>query len=135
MNPDIKVREECNKVLKKFKNPIEILFNTFDSELKNIDDKIISKTKQAGFSYFTPDNVFIAAYLNNPKKIRLHTYIGNKSIPDVKRLKGSPQWGIFILEREEDLQKALDIAKTSFEMRKGGEISIAQTNIIPEEID
>ena len=28
-DPDIKVREECNKALKKFKNPIEILFNFF----------------------------------------------------------------------------------------------------------
>ena len=108
----MKVREESFKVL---------LFYNLDTELKKINPRITRKTIRNGFSYCTPEKGFIYAFLYYPTKIRLHVYIGNKSVDGVTRFDDAPEWGVFILEKEEDLQKTLDIAKRSFELQTDGE--------------
>ena len=114
---DEKVREEIRKALKKFKNPMEILLDIFNERIKEIDDKIAIKTIKDGFYYYTPEKVFLKAYLDNSEKVEFVTYVGNNDILGVKNLKYTPEWGFFFLTKEkENFQKALKIVKTSFEM-------------------
>ena len=90
-DPDMKVREESFKVL---------LFYNLDTELKKINPRITRKTIRNGFSYCTPEKGFIYAFLYYPTKIRLHVYIGNKSVDGVTRFDDAPEWGVFFLEKE-----------------------------------
>ncbi|MDZ4171261.1 MAG: HEAT repeat domain-containing protein [Methanobacteriaceae archaeon] len=115
---DEKVRDESIKALNELIGNVKKLFETFDSEVKKIDDKIFANPLQDGFSYYSPERVFLSAYLYNPKNIRLYLYIGNEKIQGIQRMKGDPNWGVIVLERNYDLPTALSAAKKAYELMK-----------------
>ncbi|MDO9044337.1 MAG: HEAT repeat domain-containing protein [Methanobacteriaceae archaeon] len=118
-DPDEKVRKECIKVLKEFRSPIEILFETFDKELKKIDSKITSKTIKDGFSYYSPERVFIYAISYSSQKIRLDMYTGKGEIKGVeKRSKIVKKWGVFELENEKQIPEIIEAVKISYKRMK-----------------
>ena len=107
-DPDIKVREECSKVL---------FFNNLDNEIRNIDQRITRKNIPDGFSYNSNEKNFLVVFPYYAKKIKFYAYVQNRSINDINQLEDAPEWCYFFLEKEdEDIQKTLDIVKTSFEL-------------------
>ena len=107
-DPDMKVREECFKVL---------FFNNLDSKIRNIDQRITRKNIPDGFSYSSNEKVFLVIFPYYAKKIKFYAYVQNKSI---NRFEDNPEWHHFFLEKEEKyIQKTLDMVKTSFELITG----------------
>jgi hypothetical protein len=98
---------------------IKDLIEKFDVGVKKLDDHIWTKQIQQGFSYYSPERVFIYINLHNPGKIRFDVFTGKGEIKGIeKRSKVVKKWGIYELENEEQLHELLEAAKTSFQRIK-----------------
>lgn len=98
---------------------IKDLFEKFDSGIKKLDSHIWTKLIKDGFSYYSPERVFIYVLLYNPDKIRMEIFTGKGEIKGVeKKYKNVKNWGIYEFEKEEQIPELLEAAKISFKRIK-----------------
>lgn len=94
---------------------VKNLYEKFDTSVKKINDKIWTKQIKSGFSYYSPEKVFMYSNFYNPTKIRLELFTGKGEIKNIeKRSKVVKKWGIFELENEKQLPDILEAVKISF---------------------
>ncbi|MFU2192203.1 MAG: HEAT repeat domain-containing protein [Methanobacterium sp.] len=118
---DKKTKEEAEIALKKMRDSINTLFESFTNQIKKIDDNIhINKIKH-GYSYYTPKRVFLYSWPGYYYKIGFWLYTNNEPFENVVKHPSKPDWGTLYLEREEDLPKTMEIIKRSFELKKSSE--------------
>ncbi|MBM4241369.1 MAG: hypothetical protein FJ150_06895 [Euryarchaeota archaeon] len=114
-NQDMEDLYEKDQVSEKVKD----LFETFNKEIKSVNDEIWSKVGKRSVTYYSPERVFIYSYFFMPDKIRFNLFTGKGNIDGVdKRLKALPKWGVVILESEEEIPKVVEAAKKSYERIK-----------------
>lgn len=107
-----------NKVIDSVKN----LFQSFDKEVKNIDEKIWLKIGKTAVTYYSPERVFVYTWFRK-RSITLDLFTKGGEIKGVKNYgpsrDGAPsRWGSISLTNESDLPKVLDAVRMSYEFIK-----------------
>lgn len=113
-DPNIKVREEAQESLLLLQKKVEKLFEEFEGKFLDLDDRIIKKPTQSGYSYFSPQRAFFSAYLYDPSKVTFHAKIGKQEFEGSKRLKDKNKVS-YVAYNEKDFSRALKLAKKSLE--------------------
>lgn len=104
--------------LKRKEDKIKNLFKQFDTELMKHDDEIRKNKIKSGFSYSSPQRVFLTTLLYNPHKVIFWTFIDNQNINDVKKHKNDPRWATYMAHNEKEFIRALEIIKKSLELMR-----------------
>ena len=113
---DITVRKYAELSLKRKDDKKCNLFEKFDKELQKIDGRIRKNPIKSGFSYYSPQKVFLYAFVNEHYKISFWVYTGKEKIGGVKNHKTNPTWGSFNAYNETEILKALKIAENSLKL-------------------
>ena len=108
---------ERRKVVTSVKN----LFQSFDREVKSIQDEIWSKVAKTTITYYSPERVFIYIYFRQ-RGITFDLFTRGEKIEGVKNYhdptKGEARWGWIYLQNDEDLPKILDAVRMSYKLIK-----------------
>lgn len=117
-DPDSKVRTEAKTTLKKIKENVKRLYDQFKKSLKFINEDISSKTIKGGESFSIPERTFFTTHFFNPYMVRFYIYNGSQGIKGLDRMKGDSNYGAESLQKNEDLEKILQIIKESYMIAK-----------------
>ena len=113
---DITVRKYAELSLKRKDDKKCNLFEKFDKELQKSDGRIRKNPIKSGFSYYSPQKVFLYTFVNEHYKISFWVYTGKEKIGGVKNHKTNPTWGSFNAYNETEILKALKIAENSLKL-------------------
>ena len=101
--------------LQKLSMPMRTLFDQFDAGVKQISPEIFRKVTSTGFTYYSPERVFI--YLVFQKKgLRLELFTRGQKVEGVHAFdyeKGGAKWGRVHLKETTHLEAVLNIVKKS----------------------
>ncbi|MGC9517445.1 MAG: HEAT repeat domain-containing protein [Methanomicrobiales archaeon] len=116
-DPDSKVRKEADSILKEIRENVKRLYDQFEKSLKFIDEDIISKDIKWGKSFSILGRKFFTAHFFTPYNVRFYIYCGSQGIKGLDKI-GNPNYGAISLERDDDLEKILQIVKESYMIAK-----------------
>lgn len=107
---------EKRKVVDSVKN----LFESFDREVKSINDEIWSKVAKTTVTFYSPERVFIYTYFHQ-RRIVFELFTKGEKIDGVKNYdptKGGAKWGWINLQSDKDLPRVLEAIKGSYQLIK-----------------
>jgi hypothetical protein len=111
--------DSLDNQLAAYPQKIRSLFEVLDKGIKSISDEIWYKVKASGgVTYYSPIRVFIDLYLQK-QGLRLNLFTRGQKLDNVQSLEnlaGGAKWGAIYLKDENDLEKVLIAAKTSFKL-------------------
>ena len=99
---------------------VKKLFQSFDREVKSINDDIWSKVAKTAVSYYSPERVFLYTYFRQ-RTIRFELFTRGEIIDGVKNFdpsKGGAKWGVIYLKTDKELSKVLEAVKSSYRLIK-----------------
>lgn len=121
--PDVEKPEYTIEELyrsKKVTDSIKNLFQSFDREVKSINDEIWSKVAKTTVTYYSPERVFVYTYFRQ-QAITFDLFTRGERIDGVKNYspsKGGAKWGCINLDNEKELPKVLEAVKRSYQLIK-----------------
>ena len=119
-DPNEKVREESSKALLILEGETKSLFESLDEGIKQINDAITRNKTKNGYSYFTPNRLFVHVYQED-NSIELLFYMGNEKIKGVKKVKTGILNSRLYLKNSQELPNTLNILNKSYNLMKSWE--------------
>lgn len=119
--PDVKEKEYAIEDLwskSKVTDRVKNLFQTFDKEVRTINEEIWSRVAKTTVTYYSPERVFLYIYFQQ-EAIGFDLFTRGEKIDGVRNYdpaKDGAKWGGIGLRIEKDLPKVLEAVKRSYQL-------------------